>query len=145
MLGHGVVSSGLFSSVGVVYERYHTRLLKYYGGLAYVMPIYAILFFILILANFSFPGTCNFIGEFLILAGLVSQNLFSTFFVLISIIFSVIYSIWLYNRLFFGFINSKNLIYFADISNREFVILLICVFLAIFFGFMPNILLHKME
>ena len=145
MLSHGIVSSGLFFAVGVLYERYHTRLLKYYGGLAYTMPLFSILFFLLILANFSFPGTSNFIGEFLVLAGMLSQNLLCTFFALISIVFTVVYSIWSYNRMFFGFVNSKSLLFFSDVSVREFLILFSCVICSIIFGIFPNLIIHKLE
>ena len=78
MLGHGVVSSALFLLVGVLYDRYHTRLLKYYGGLATVMPVFSSIFLFFILANVGFPGLCNFVGELLILAGLIQTNVFVT-------------------------------------------------------------------
>lgn len=144
MLSHGIVSSGLFFSVGVVYDRYHTRLLKYYGGLVYSMPVYAIAFFVLILANFSFPGTSNFVGEFMVLAGLIFQNPLCVFFSLISIVFSVVYSVWSYNRFFFGFVNSQ-MLHFADMSKREFSILGILALLALLFGICPSSVLNKLE
>jgi NADH-quinone oxidoreductase subunit M len=74
MIAHGVVSGGLFLVIGVVYERYHTRLLNNYGGLVQTMPMFATVFLILTLANLSFPGTCNFIGELLILIGIAKTN-----------------------------------------------------------------------
>jgi NADH-quinone oxidoreductase subunit M len=74
MLGHGIVSTALFLLVGVLYDRYHTRSLKHYSGLAQVMPVFCFFFFIFTLANMSFPGTCNFIGELLIFAGLFKSN-----------------------------------------------------------------------
>lgn len=70
MLAHGIVSSGLFFMVGFLYDRYHVRELRYYGGLVYSMPLYSTFFLIFILANMSLPGTCNFIGEILIFFGL---------------------------------------------------------------------------
>nr|YP_009163150.1 NADH dehydrogenase subunit 4 [Balamuthia mandrillaris]AKT94903.1 NADH dehydrogenase subunit 4 [Balamuthia mandrillaris] len=145
MLSHGIVSSGLFFCVGVLYDRYHTRLLRYFGGIAYFMPIFAVCFFILILSNFSFPGTSNFVGEVLVLGGFIFQNMFCTFFVLISIVFSVIYSVWLYNRLFFGSVNTHALLRFSDLSEREFWVLAPCVVLTIVLGICPNIVLHKLE
>jgi NADH-quinone oxidoreductase subunit M len=69
MLGHGVVSSGLFLCIGILYDRYHTRNILYYGGLAQTMPIFSIFFLIFTLANIGLPGTVNFIGEFLVLVG----------------------------------------------------------------------------
>jgi NADH:ubiquinone oxidoreductase subunit 4 (subunit M) len=93
MLGHGLVSAALFFCVGVLYERYHTRSLKHYSGLAKVMPLFTVFFFIFTLANMSFPGTSNFIGELLIFVGLFQKNSFITTFGATGIILSAIYSI----------------------------------------------------
>jgi NADH-ubiquinone oxidoreductase chain 4 len=92
MLSHGLVSSGLFICIGFLYDRYNTRLLKYYKGLVYFMPIYSILFFIFILANISFPGTSSFVGEFLIFNGIFQKNIFIMFIISISILINTIYS-----------------------------------------------------
>jgi NADH:ubiquinone oxidoreductase subunit 4 (subunit M) len=69
MLGHGIVSSGLFLCVGILYDRYHTRNILYYGGLVQTMPIFSTFFLIFTLANLGLPGMVNFIGEFLVLVG----------------------------------------------------------------------------
>jgi NADH-quinone oxidoreductase subunit M len=74
MVFHGIVSAGLFYLIGVLYERYHTRIIPYYGGLIQVMPVFAIFFFILSLANCSFPGTCTFLAELIILIGVFNQS-----------------------------------------------------------------------
>jgi NADH-quinone oxidoreductase subunit M len=63
MIGHALISSASFSSVGVLHERYKTRILLYFGGLAYVMPILSLLIFIFMLANIGCPGTLNFVGD----------------------------------------------------------------------------------
>src|SRR5688572_18692406 len=63
---HAITSSALFLAIGILYDRYKTRLIFYYGGLVSYMPLFSILFFISILSNFGFPGTFNFIGEFLL-------------------------------------------------------------------------------
>jgi NADH-quinone oxidoreductase subunit M len=69
MLGHGIVSSGLFLCVGMLYDRYHTRNILYYGGLVQTMPKFSVIFLILTLANLGLPGMVNFVGEFLVLIG----------------------------------------------------------------------------
>lgn len=74
MIAHGIVSGALFLLIGVLYDRYHTRLLNYYGGLVQVMPMFSTIFLFFSLANLSFPGTCNFIGELLILIGVARTN-----------------------------------------------------------------------
>jgi NADH-quinone oxidoreductase subunit M len=69
MLGHAITSGALFLGIGVLYDRYKTRLIFYYGSLVIFMPVFSIIYFIFILSNFGFPGTINFVGEFLILLG----------------------------------------------------------------------------
>jgi NADH-ubiquinone oxidoreductase chain 4 len=93
MVGHGLISSGLFFLIGILYDRYKTRLLRYYGGLAQTMPLYSFFLFFFIFANLSFPGTINFIAEFLILLGVANTNIFIAFFAVFAIILSAIYSI----------------------------------------------------
>jgi len=73
MIGHGVVSGALFFCVGVLYDRYHTRLLKYYAGLTTVMPIFSATFILFTLANMGFPATSNFIGELLVFLGIAQK------------------------------------------------------------------------
>ncbi|RYX84643.1 hypothetical protein EON73_03195 [bacterium] len=93
MVGHGIVSSALFFLVGILYDRHHTRILLYYGGLVQVMPFYSIFFFLFTMANMGFPGTSNFIGELLILVGLFEKNPFVMVLAASGIVFSAIYSI----------------------------------------------------
>jgi NADH:ubiquinone oxidoreductase subunit 4 (subunit M) len=93
MLGHGFVSSALFLSIGILYERYHTRLIKYYSGLTIIMPIFSIIFLLLSLSNLGLPGTSNFIGEILILVGIFQNNIITTLGGSIGILLSSLYSI----------------------------------------------------
>ena len=93
MIAHGVVSTALFFCVGVLYDRYHTRLLRYYGGLVTVMPLFCSAFFAFTLANMSFPGTSNFPGEFFVFLGIFSTNTTTFLLSATSIVLSAIYSI----------------------------------------------------
>ena len=102
MLAHGYTSAGLFAGIGVLYDRYHTRTVRYYGGLAGVMPVFGILFFVLTLGNLSFPFTGGFTGEFMILAALGVSNLWVCFLAGATVFLSLCYSVWLFNRLFYG-------------------------------------------
>lgn len=86
MFGHAITSGALFLGIGVLYDRYKTRLIFYYGALVIFMPLFSILFFLLILSNFGFPGTSNFVGEILILAGMSS---FSNLLIVLSVIAAV--------------------------------------------------------
>jgi NADH:ubiquinone oxidoreductase subunit 4 (subunit M) len=93
MVGHGVVSTALFFCVGVLYDRYHSRLLRYYGGLVTTMPVFSFFLFMFTLANMSFPGTSNFLGELLLFLGVYANNsvvlLFSTAGIVLSAVYSV--------------------------------------------------------
>lgn len=91
MFGHAVTSGALFLGIGVLYDRYKTRLIFYYGSLVVFMPLFSILFFILILSNFGFPGTSNFVGEILILAGMSE---YSNLLILLSVI-AAIYTLFI--------------------------------------------------
>ncbi len=93
MISHGIISSALFFLAGMLYDRYKTRLIYYYGGLVNIMPLYSFFFFFFSFANLGFPGTIGFIGEILILIGLMDINPFFTLIVLMVLILSVIYSI----------------------------------------------------
>jgi len=134
MVAHGVVSTALFFCVGVLYDRYHTRLLRYYGGLVTVMPLFCSIFFIFTLANMSFPGTSNFIGEFFVFLGIFSTN--TVVFVLsaTSIVFSAIYSVWLYNRIAFGTLKTKYIQRFTDLTLDEFSVLFWLLIPMLFLG-----------
>jgi len=145
MISHGIVSSALFFLVGILYDRYHTRLLKFYSGMVQVMPIYISILFICIFANCSLPGTSNFIGELCLFSGIAQDNIFVTFFGAFGIILSGVYSLWLYNKLSFGNLKTRYMHYFQDITYREFHVLLPLVFLTILLGVYPNILIEKMH
>ena len=122
MIGHGVVSSALFFCVGVLYDRYHTRAIKHYSGLVQVMPVFAIFFFLFTLGNMGFPGTSNFVGEFLIFVGILQKNFFIVLLAATSIVLGAIYSIWLFNRVTFGTLKVGS---YADLNRTEFYILFI--------------------
>lgn len=145
MLSHGLVSSALFLCVGVLYDRYHTRLIKYYGGLAQTMPLFAILFLFFILGNLSLPGTSSFIGEFLVLAGLFQSNTTIAFLASTGIILGAAYSIWLYNRVAFGPLTTEYIHIYMDITKREFFIFSPFVLLILIMGILPEIFLNPMH
>jgi NADH-quinone oxidoreductase subunit M len=93
MISHGIISSSLFFCIGLLYDRYHTRVLYYYGGLVQVMPIFSIIFLIFTLSNMGFPGTSGFIGEILIFISVFALNYKIAILISFSMIFSAIYSI----------------------------------------------------
>jgi proton-translocating NADH-quinone oxidoreductase chain M len=141
MISHAITSSALFFSIGILYDRYKTRIIFYYGGLVNFMPLFSIFFFICILSNFGFPGTLNFVGELLImLSGLLISNLVIVFSIF-SLIMTLVYSLFFYNKIFFGQINLKFIRYFSELTRLEFFIILFFTFVILFFGIFPNIIL----
>jgi proton-translocating NADH-quinone oxidoreductase chain M len=140
IFSHAITSSALFLGVGVLYDRYKTRLIFYYGGLVTFMPIFAIIYFIFILSNFGFPGTFNFIGEFLLTYGILNYSFIITFLSTFSLILSLMYSLFLYNRIFFGYIKSFFIKFYCDITRLEFVYLIIFLFIIILGGIYPMLI-----
>lgn len=138
-LAHGFVSSGLFICAGgILYDRSSTRLITYYRGMAQVMPIFSVLFFILSLGNSGTPLTLNFIGEFMSLYGVFERMPLLGVLASTSIVFSAAYTIFMYNRIVFG---GSYSLYFVenigDVTRREFIMLLVFVILTVLFGIYP--------
>ena len=145
MISHGLVSAALFFSVGVIYERMHSRQIKTYGGLVTVMPNYAILFMIFTLGGVGLPGTSGFVGEFLILLGAFQDSFLVAAIASLGVIFAAAYMLWLYKRVFFGKLINKELLNIKDLANSEFFILIILAILTLFFGFYPEPLINTIE
>eukprot|EP01116_Phalansterium_solitarium_P017656 TRINITY_DN43_c0_g6_i2.p4 TRINITY_DN43_c0_g6~~TRINITY_DN43_c0_g6_i2.p4 ORF type:complete len:524 (+),score=-115.34 TRINITY_DN43_c0_g6_i2:7024-8595(+) len=145
MLSHGLVSSGLFLCVGVLYDRYGTRLLRYYGGLINLMPLFGFVFLWMSLANMGLPLTSSFIGEFAILLGAFTANSLAAFGAAFGVIFSGAYSMWLFNRIMFGPLNDAYIAYFSDLNRREFFYMFVLSFLILFFGIFPNSVLEVLH
>ena len=137
MLSHGLVSSALFLCIGVLYDRYKTRIIKYLSGLVQVMPIFISFFLFFSFANIGFPGTSSFIGEILVLLGCVKLNLILVFLMTFGVILSAGYSIWLLNRISFGSLKLEYFSIYQDLSRREFWILSSLVILIFWMGIYP--------
>ena len=138
-LAHGFVSSGLFICAGgVLYDRSGTRLISFYRGIAQIMPLFSILFFILSLGNCGVPLTLNFVGEFMSLYGVFERLPLLGVFASSSIVFSAAYTIYMFNRIAFGGSFSK---FFEaninDVNKREFFILLTLVLFTVVLGIYP--------
>lgn len=145
MLSHGLVSSALFLCVGCLYERTHTRLVKYYGGCVQTMPMFSLLFLFFTLGNISLPGTSSFVGEFLILTGAFQTNPFVGCIAASGMIFGTAYSMWLYNRIAFG--NGKYHLFsaYADLNRREMALFLPFVIGVLWMGLFPEVFLEGMH
>nr|YP_009252923.1 NADH dehydrogenase subunit 4 [Penicillium polonicum]ANA91155.1 NADH dehydrogenase subunit 4 [Penicillium polonicum] len=138
-LAHGFVSPALFICAGgILYDRSSTRLITYYRGMAQIMPIFSILFFILCLGNSGTPLTLNFIGEFMSLYGAFERMPILGILASTSIVLSAAYTIFMYNRIAFG---GSYSVYFVenigDVTRREFILLLVFVVFTVLFGVYP--------
>lgn len=146
-MAHGIVASALFIIVTLLYERHHTRVIKYYRGITLTMPIYSSIFLFFTLANIAVPLSCGFIGEFLSFLAIFQVNPFITIISSLGIILSAGYALFLYNRVAFGSMSTyiKHSVYSRDITRREFAVLLPLIFLTLFLGVYPQILLDPMH
>jgi NADH-ubiquinone oxidoreductase chain 4 len=146
-LGHGFVSSGLFFCVGgVLYDRTHTRLITYYRGLAQIMPLFSLFFFILCLGNAGTPLTFNFVGEFLSLYGAFERLPILGALACSSIVLSAAFTIFLYNRVAFGGALSSYLaVNVPDLNKREYIILISLVVPTVLFGIYPSPILDGLH
>ena len=146
-LAHGFVSSGLFICAGgVLYDRSSTRLITYYRGIAHVMPIFSILYFLLSLGNSGTPLTVNFIGEFMSIYGVFERMPVFGVIVSSSIVLSAAYTIYMYNRIVFG--GSYSIFFvenIGDVTRREFIILFVLVALSVLLGIYPSVILDGLH
>ncbi|MEJ2695258.1 MAG: NADH-quinone oxidoreductase subunit M [Candidatus Sulfobium sp.] len=144
MINHGVVTGALFLSVGVIYDRTHTRQIADYGGVATVMPIYASLFIVFTLASIGFPSTNGFVGEFLIILGGFTASQWAGVLAATGVIIGAGYMLWLYQRVFFMETNEK-VSGLADVNGRELLTLVPMIILIFWIGVHPDTFLGFMH
>ena len=144
-LSHGFVASALFLIIGVVYDRHHTRMVKYYGGLVHTMPIYIFIFLFFTMANIGLPGTGSFVGELLILTGSFKANTTVTFLSATGMILGGCYSLWLFNRIAYGNLKTQYFKNYLDINKREFLIFFPLILGTLVMGVYPNIFLNSIH
>ena len=145
MMSHGLISAALFLCVGVVYDRYHSRMISSYGGLVNIMPKYALVFMIFTLAALGLPGTSGFVGEFLVLVGVFQINIMVAVLASLGVILAAAYMLWLYRRVIFGRVISSEIKEMTDLSKTEIYIFASLVFLTLFFGIYPEPLFNTID
>ena len=144
-IAHGIVSSGLFIIVTQLYERYHTRIVKYYRGVTMTMPIYSLMFLVLTMSNIGVPGTSNYIGEIMAIAGAMEENAIVAVLAGVGMVLSASYGLFLYNRVCFGGISSYMTEAPRDVTRREMYVLVPLVVLAIVLGIWPGPVMKVMH
>ena len=145
MIGHGIVSGALFMSVGVLYDRRKTKMIKEFGGLAQNMPMFAIVYAVVLMASVGLPLTIGFIGEFLSLLGFFKYSPILTFIASLTIVLSVVYMLSMYKRTFFGKLVKQENKDMKDIHGRELFALGSLVVLIIALGIYPKVILDPLN
>lgn len=140
MIAHGISTPGLFIGVHYLYGRTHTKKLDMYGGLAKMMPRFAILFFIITAGSMAVPMTCGFVGEFMITAGVYEMNKVVAVIAATGIILSPIYLLKMYHLTALGEVTHEENKMLKDISLRELMPLLVLAVLTIILGLYPKII-----
>jgi NADH-quinone oxidoreductase subunit M len=145
MIAHGLSSAALFFSVGILYKRVHSKMIKDYRGIAHAMPVFATLFMVFALSNIGLPGTGGFVGEFFVLMASFSVSPWIAIIAASTLVWSACYSLWLYKRVFFGPLSKglKEQVWDLDGAEKT-----VCVFLALLiiaFGLYPRWIISRVE
>ena len=138
MISHGFVSSAMFLSVGVLYDRMHSRQIADYGGVVNTMPTFAAFAVLFGMANAGLPGTSGFVGEFMVILGALQANFWFAFLASTTLILGAAYTLWMVKRVFYGEIGNAHVAALKDLNRREFFILSVLAVLVIGFGVYPH-------
>jgi NADH-quinone oxidoreductase subunit M len=145
MLSHGLVSGALFLSVGVIYDRLHTREIDRYGGLSINMPHYALFFLLFTMASIGLPGTSGFVGEFLSLAGIYQVSSWVALVCTTGIILGAAYMLYLYRRVAFGVQKNADAAAMPDLTLREYLMMIPLALAVLWMGVYPESFLAPMR
>jgi NADH-quinone oxidoreductase subunit M len=145
MISHGFVSGAMFMSIGVLYDRMHTRQIADFGGVVHTMPRFAAFFILFSLANCGLPGTSGFVGEFMVILGAVKFNFWIGMLAATALILGAAYSLWLAKRVIFGAIANHHVAELIDLNKREFLILGLLAIAVIAVGLYPAPITDAMQ
>jgi NADH-quinone oxidoreductase subunit M len=140
MISHGFISAALFFSIGVLYDRMHTREIKDYGGVINSMPLFGSFFVLFAMANSGLPGTSGFVGEFLVILGAMQENFWIAFLAALTLIFGATYSLWLVKRTIFGVVKNKKIAGLVDLNAKEFFVMSALAVLTLTIGIYPALI-----
>lgn len=145
MISHGLVSGALFFSIGVLYDRLHTRQINDFGGVVNSMPVFATLLMIFIFANAGLPGTSGFVGEFFVIISSFQADWRIALFAGLTLVLGAAYSLWFYKRVIFGKAASEKIERLDDVNVREKTVLVVLALLIIALGVYPQFLIDIMQ
>jgi NADH-quinone oxidoreductase subunit M len=145
MLNHGVSTGALFLLVGVIYERRHTRKIADFGGLWKVIPVFSVIFLVVMLSSIGLPGTNGFIGEFLVLFGAFRHDILWATVAATGVILSACYMLWMFQRVVFGTVTHEENRHLKDLSLRERLVFAPLLVLIFWMGVAPQPFLDRMQ
>jgi len=138
MISHGFVSGAMFLSIGVLYDRVHSREIAAYGGVVNTMPKFAAFALLFSMANCGLPGTAGFVGEWMVILGAVQYDFLIGLLSATALIFGAAYTLWMYKRVYFGDVTNDNVRGLTDINAREFLILAVLAAAVLWMGIQPK-------
>jgi NADH-quinone oxidoreductase subunit M len=145
MVNHGISTGLLFLLVGMIYERRHSRALDAFGGVATVMPVFAMFWVFTVLSSVGLPGLNGFVGEYLILLGAFEASPLWSVIGLTGVIFGAVYLLMATRKMLFGACTNPENQHLTDINGREIGLMIPLVVLAVWLGVRPNDFMHKVE
>ncbi|WP_286747764.1 NADH-quinone oxidoreductase subunit M [Aquabacterium sp. UBA2148] len=138
MIAHGFVSGAMFLSIGVLYDRVHSREIASYGGVVNTMPKFAAFALLFSMANCGLPGTAGFVGEWMVILGAVQYDFLIGALAATALIFGAAYTLWMYKRVYFGDVTNDDVRGLSDINAREFLILAVLAAAVLWMGIQPK-------
>ncbi|MDE1963239.1 MAG: NADH-quinone oxidoreductase subunit M [Xanthomonadaceae bacterium] len=145
MISHGFVSGAMFSCIGVLYDRLHTRQIKDYGGVINVMPWFGFFYVLFAMANSGLPGTSGFVGEFMVVLASFSANPWIALFAAFTLIIGAAYTLWMVKRVLWGDITNPHVAEMKEINGRETFVLVAFAAAVLALGIWPQPLIHLMD
>ncbi|MGN6739571.1 NADH-quinone oxidoreductase subunit M [Dyella sp.] len=145
MISHGFVSGAMFSCIGVLYDRLHTRQIKDYGGVINVMPWFGFFYVLFAMANSGLPGTSGFVGEFMVVLASFSANPWIALFAAFTLIIGAAYTLWMVKRVLWGDITNPHVAEMKEITGRETFVLVAFAAAVLALGIWPQPLIHLMD
>ena len=138
MISHGFVSAAMFLSIGVLYDRVHSREIAAYGGVVNTMPKFTAFALFFAMANCGLPGTAGFVGEWMVILGAVKSNFWLGFAAASALIFGAAYTLWMFKRVYLGPVANKHVKELLDISSREFLVMTLLALAVLYMGVYPK-------
>ena len=138
MIAHGFVSGAMFLSIGVLYDRMHSREIADYGGVVNTMPRFAAFALLFSMANCGLPGTAGFVGEWMVILGAVGANFWLGLLAATALITGAAYTLWMYKRVYFGPVGNDHVRHLSDINAREFLMLAVLAVAVLAMGLYPK-------